>query len=117
MNRILFIVVVVIAMGCESSRKLSNQNLAYLYTPTLNFIYPDYRVCNIQPDSSRVFFSLLSSELLYMKLLDTNSFQAAIAINYMVLSNYESKVPIDSGTVYYNFEQMEDSLTIISNNF
>ncbi|MBA2413126.1 MAG: hypothetical protein H0V63_09910, partial [Burkholderiaceae bacterium] len=98
----------VLFAGCEGTQKISNRNLAYLYTPALNFMYPDYRVCSINPDTSRVFFSISSEELLFMKSGDSNSFYASIAVNFRVLFNYESKIPIDSGTLYFDIPQ--DSL-------
>ena len=95
----------VLLMGCEGSRKLSNQNLAYLYTPTLNLVFPEYRICNIHPDTSRVFFSIHPEELLFMKSSEAVFFSASIAISFNVLYNYESKTPVDSGTFYFDFEQ------------
>src|SRR5688572_180975 len=113
MNRLIFLLSILLLLGCQGSKKLSNQNLAYLYTPTLNFIFPDYRICNIQPDSTRIFFSIKPEELLFMKLSDSNAFQASVAITYSVLNNYESKTPVDSGSYFFNFFQEEDSTLVI----
>ncbi len=100
-----FFYVLILLSGCEGQRKLSNQNLAYLYTPTLNFIYPGYRICNIQPDTSRVFFSINPAELLFMKSNEDGMFKASVALTYTIMRSYESKVPVDSSTFYFDYEQ------------
>jgi len=107
MIRVFAFVSIILLFGCEGSQKLSNQNLAYLYAPTLNFIYPEYRICNINPDTSRVFFSINPDELLFMNSTETGLFQSSIALGFKIMHNYESKIPIDSGTFY--FEYVQDS--------
>lgn len=117
MIRILLIFFLVVIAGCDGTQKLSNRNLAYLYTPALNFMYPDYRICNITPDTSRVFFSIPNEELLFMKSGDSNLFYASIAVSFRVLNNYESKVPVDSGTFYFDVPQDSNSLKMFSGLF
>lgn len=99
--------------SCSGPVKLSNQNIAYLYSPGLNFIFPEYRICNITPDSSRLFFSVNPNELLFKKSDTTDGFFAAFAIQYRLMRNYESKIPTDTGTRYFEFEMFEDSTLII----
>ena len=118
MSRVFFATCLfMLLIACEGSRKLSNQNLAYLYTPTLNFINPVYRICNIQPDTARVFFEVNAGDLLFMKSDSSEYFHASYALSYSILHNYESKVPVDSGTFYY--DQLQDSTEseIIAGNF
>ncbi|MBL0071292.1 MAG: hypothetical protein IPP34_05500 [Bacteroidetes bacterium] len=61
MKKYLLLITVIVLVSCSGSKKLSNQNLAYLVAPGLNFIYPDYKVYNLKGDSCRVFFSLDAS--------------------------------------------------------
>jgi len=116
MIRAICILCLVVLIGCEGSKKLSNQNLAYLYTSALNFMYPGYRVCNITEDSSRVFFEINPEELLFMN-SEQNIFQAGVAVSYKVLYNYESKVPVDSGTFYFEYRQDSTAGFMIMNSF
>ena len=103
-----FVILLVLICGCETSRKISNQNLAYLYTPALNFIHPVYRICNINPDTSRLFFSINVNELLFMKADQSEAFQTSVALGVKVLSSYDSKIAIDSGTYY--FDAFQDTI-------
>jgi len=101
-------------LSCSGPGKLSNQNVAYLYSTGLNFIYPEYRVCNISPDTSRIFFSVNPNELLFKKSDSSDVFMATFAIQYQLMRNYESKIAFDTGTRYFGFEMFEDStLTIL----
>ena len=108
MRIISFFFLLVLLPACESSKKLSNQNLAYLYAPGLNYMHPVYRICNTGTDTSRIFFQAFADELLFMKADEAGGFKSSFALSYLVLPDYESKIPVDSGTVY--FEQDQDSL-------
>ncbi len=117
MRFLVFFIAVVLLSSCSGSKKLSNQNLAYLYSPGVNFILPEYRVCNITPDTSRVFFSIQPSELLFMKSDSSGEFKAAFAMNYTLLKNYETKALVDSGVYYFDCIQNLDTSLIILDHF
>ena len=94
---LLFIFFAVIS--CSTSSKISNRNLAYLYHPSTNFIHPLLKVVNIMPDTSRLFFSIPSEEMLYVKGDTNTSFYASFSLSYQLTLSYESKDIIDSGVV------------------
>ncbi|MBL0343164.1 MAG: GWxTD domain-containing protein [Bacteroidetes bacterium] len=117
MRLLLFFFVTLVLFSCSGPKKLSNQNLAYLYSPGLNFILPEYRVCNISEDTSRVFFSVKTDELLFMKSDSSGLFKASFAMSYQLLKNYESKLTVDSGIYYFNHELIEGSSSLIQDHF
>ncbi|HMT30460.1 MAG TPA: GWxTD domain-containing protein [Bacteroidia bacterium] len=117
MRFFLAVIVILFFQSCSGPQKLSNQNLAYLYSTDLNFIYPEYKVYNLTEDSSRVFFRINPNELLFMKSSSDGIFKSAFAINYRLLPNYESKIPVDTGTMYFTRELLEDSTLLILDEF
>src|SRR5690349_8469349 len=109
MKRIFFWGCLALLVSCSGQRKISNQNMAYLYAPGMNFIYPGYRICNLNPDTSRVFFEIPVSDLLYMKEDTSGMFKASFAIGYRVLPGFESRTVVDTGLNYYNSIHDDDS--------
>jgi GWxTD domain-containing protein len=104
MNRFFFLLVIIIlTAGCNSSRKLTNRNLSYLYSSGINFIFPDYKPYNINPDSVRVFFSIDSDELLFMKDDSSGSFRSSLSIFARLTQSYESKSDLDTAEAVYSF--------------
>jgi GWxTD domain-containing protein len=97
----------VLIYGCAGPTKLSNKNLAHLYSPAINFVYPEYRSCNISGDTTRIFFSLKVGDLLQMKSLSSDQFFASIAITYRVFTSYESKLTVDTGMFYYEVPESD----------
>lgn len=104
-------------VSCAGPQKLSNQNIAYLYSPGLNGILPEYRVCNISQDTSRVFFNVQTSELLFMKMDSSGLFKASFAFSFQLMKNYEAKIPLDTGTKYFECILSEDSIASFQNYF
>ena len=100
--------------SCGPSAKISNRNLAYLYSPGSNFIHPDYRVVNISPDTSRLFFRIPGDELLYMKSDTGQGFNSSFSVGFRLLASLESKELIDTGVVYFESQRIEDSVYYIS---
>jgi GWxTD domain-containing protein len=113
----LIFAVVLLLFACSESKKISNQNLAYLFSPGVNIIYPDYRICNLANDTSRVFFNLLPGDMLFMKDDSTGQFKSEVAFFYRVMKDYDSKIPVDTGTYFYSYEKLQDSLFVISDFF
>lgn len=107
---IFFIICYVLAVaGCSTSAKISNKNLAYLYSPGSNFVQPQYRMVNVTPDTSRLFFSVRPSELLYVKSDTSTEFFSSFTISYTVFNAYENKEVIDTGSTYFESLQVPDS--------
>jgi hypothetical protein len=111
MRKYLLLITIFALVSCSGSKKLSNQNLAYLVAPGLNFIYPEYKVYNLKGDTCRVFFNLDASELLFMKADDSLGFMAEYGFTYELYRDYESKQLLDSGQVNFVLQQPTDSLS------
>ena len=106
-------VTVIVYSSCSSNSKISNKNLAYLYSPGTNFIHPEFKVVNISYDTSRLFFKIPAEELLYVKSDTGISFYTSFSVSYKLVPSFESKEIRDTGIVYYNFIQ-NDSIEFIS---
>ncbi len=111
MRKYLLLITIFALVSCSGSKKLSNQNLAYLVAPGLNFIYPEYKVYNLKGDTCRVFFNLDASELLFMKADDSLGFMAEYGFTYELYRDYESKQLLDSGQINFVLQQPTDSLS------
>jgi GWxTD domain-containing protein len=95
--------------GCSSTNKISNRNLAYLYSPGSNFIEPEYRIVNVTKDTSRLFFSIRPSDLLYVKRDTSTEFYSSYSISYTIYNSYENKEVVDTGSTYFEYQQVLDS--------
>jgi GWxTD domain-containing protein len=113
MKGIFILFMFILISSCDSSRRAGNRNLAYLYSPGLNFLNPDYAVCNISGDTSRLFFRLKVSELLYTRSDSTGNFKSTFSINYALLQGYDAKYATDTGSHYFEFTQSNDSDAVI----
>jgi GWxTD domain-containing protein len=84
--------------ACSSSRKISEQNLAYSFKRENFIVMPDFEVYHHQADSSTIYFKVNTRDLLYTKAPEATSYSAWIEMNYRVLADYNSKQVIDSGS-------------------
>ncbi|MEO5570022.1 MAG: GWxTD domain-containing protein [Bacteroidia bacterium] len=87
--------------SCNPTYKISNQNLAALYTPESNFLHPQFVVFHFSNDSSRLYVKLFSSELLHRK-DDAGTMGAQVTISYRLFNDFESKFVVDSSSVIVN---------------
>jgi len=94
-------------MGC--SPKVSNKNLAYGYKKDVLFLHPDYSTFHLNDSSSRLYFKINSSELLYIKKEENQNFAANIKVSVRLFSSYESKTVIDSFSIKLSDEGAQNS--------
>jgi GWxTD domain-containing protein len=93
------LVLIFFIQACQTSNKISNQNLSYAYRKSENILHPQFAVQHISNQSSLIHFSISTSELLYIRSGEGKSFTARVAISYRLLTSYDAKVPVDTGTV------------------
>jgi GWxTD domain-containing protein len=103
--------------SCGGPKRISNQNLAYRYSPGINFIFPAYRVYNITPDTTRVFFHINPSELLFVNTDTLMEFRSAFSISFRLLRSFDSREPSDSGTFFYDYKKNDAEGTRIQDHF
>jgi GWxTD domain-containing protein len=113
MKSVFILFTLFLLFSCDSTRRAGNRNLAYLYSPGINFLNPDYAICNINGDTSRLFFRLKASELLFTRSDTIGNFKSSFIINYALLQGYDSKFASDTGSHYFEFNQSSDSDAVI----
>lgn len=115
---IAFIILTLCIASCGNSRKVSNRNISYLYSGGVNFIFPEYKPFNLNHDSVRVFFSIDSEELLFMKDDSSGSFMSTFSVYARLLRNYESKIDLDTAQASFSFLQEDgQSAGVITGHF
>ncbi len=85
--------------ACQTPNKISNQNLSYSYRKSENILHPQFTVQHITNQTSLIYFSISTSELLYVRSGESKSFTAKVALTYRLLTSYDSKEAIDTGSV------------------
>ncbi len=112
-SRFTYLIIFIVLVSCSGQKRLSNQNLAYQYTQGLNLVHPYYRVYNISPDTSRLFFHIDPDELLFVSDDSLYQFKSSFSVSYKLLSGYESKAWLDSATRFYEYEKRNNNDFII----
>jgi len=109
MRRIFLLFNLILMFSCGGSKRISNTNLAYRYSPGINFIFPNYTVYNLPGDTSRLFFRIDPSQLLFKNNDSLTGFTADYSVAYALHFNFDSKLPIDTGERFFNQEKVDDS--------
>jgi GWxTD domain-containing protein len=91
-----FVFIVFILFACSSVNQISKRNLAFLYNQEQVRIKARFAVFHKTKESSTLYFSFLTSDLLYAKPNKGDKFKAGVKISYRLLKNYESKEILDS---------------------
>lgn len=113
-----FLLLTLLLISCNSSRKISNRNIAYLYSPSLLFVDPVYKTFNFSKDSVRVFFTLNTGDLLFKRDDSLGVFRSEFNITYSITGSYESKNEPVTGQYFYSYiRESEDDADNIVNHF
>ncbi|TND01029.1 MAG: hypothetical protein FD123_4301 [Bacteroidetes bacterium] len=83
--------------GCNTGSRLGNQNMASLYSGKENTLHPHYALFNIDASTTRLFFRISNSELLYTREGSGDEFSAQLLLLYKLYN--EKNTLIDSGSV------------------
>lgn len=103
-------------IGCFSSSKLSNQNLAFIYRKGDVFpINPRILVFNANDTVSRIYFEINPEALEYKKF--DEEYIANFRVSYKLLDSYESNTILDSASLFFKDIQVEKLSKQISYNF
>lgn len=106
----IFILVFSFLMGCKSSSKLSNENLAtQLFYQTETFS-PDFLLYHENLDSSFVYFSIDAKDLLFVN--DGAAFSSQLRIEYSIFDSYSIAIPSDTGSIKFKFLSATDNVLI-----
>ena len=104
----------IFTLSCGNSKRLSNQNLSLLYNTDKTFLHPQYSLFHFSKDSSRFYFQITESNLLFKRNTE-NIFEANVVLKFELLPSYQDITVLDSGTVELRFKK--DSLAMEYNGF
>lgn len=99
--------------ACQSTNKISNQNLSYSYRKSENILHPQFAVQHISSQSSLIHFAVSTSELLYVKSGESKAFTARVALTYRLLTSYDAKQAIDTGSVLIIDKEFSDKANLL----
>lgn len=85
-------------IACATPSRISNKNLAFLYNKENYPIQLDYAIYHVNDTLSRIYFSVNSKDLLYMKHEDGVRYFSKILVSYKLFRSFESKEIIDSSS-------------------
>lgn len=77
-------------------------NYSYMYSGDETAIKPSFKIYNFSPDSSTIYFRITTDELLYAKIYNDSTFNAALSVKYHIKSLSDEDYS-DSATI--NFTQ------------
>jgi GWxTD domain-containing protein len=86
----------VLLAACSGSKKLSNKNWASIYSPDINFTYPQYRYYNFSGDSVRLYYRIKTSDFLAQGSDSTAGFKVRIGVEGLLFPSFTSRIALDS---------------------
>lgn len=110
-----FAVFSVLFAACMPQQRLSRQNTNWIYSKSSTELKPEFKVFHYSDDSSRIYFSIKPTKLLYANA--DGSFKANVKINYKLFNNVDDKLPVDTATFRFNYTQLADTNKFILGNF
>ena len=93
------------------------QNYAYLYKSNGHLVNPDYIIYHHDADSSKVFFQIESSKILYTRKNKTDIYSGKILLHYQIVESISEKSIIDSGSFFIHDQVYAVEDKIIYGNF
>lgn len=97
-------------LGCQSTERIVNQNLAYIYDTKTAVLQPEFRVRHENDSVSLIDMYVRSSDLLYVFNPGSGYHSAEFRLRYEVYGQLESRIVLDSAVVLF-----KDSILELSN--
>ncbi len=91
------IILLLLAAGCGKKERLSDKNLAEIYTTSSNAPEPDYVVFHRTPSKSEVHYRIDNRSVAYAP-SESGKVMAQMKIRWELFENFESKVMTDSSS-------------------
>lgn len=85
-NLYLIIVGLALVLGCSTTQKTTNKNVAGIYLPGLNLIDPDYKIFHKNDTLTEFYFRLNSANILYTKRRGDSTFSANVLVKYQLIA-------------------------------
>lgn len=98
-NLILLNVLILALASCSSKKGFQASDVAYAYNTKDLAPRPEFVVQHLSEDRSRVYYRISSTDLLYMREPDQNTYQANFNIHFSLVPSFEITNPLDSGII------------------
>lgn len=109
MNKIKFIFIVssiitFLFTECSPKRSVPQRNISVAKETKTNLLNPIFSIYNPSPDSSTIYFKIATKNLLYTRKDKLSSYNSKLKIHYKLYPYGNSKLIVDSLTIYINDE-------------
>lgn len=89
----------VLLASCSSKQGFQATNTAYEYDSKELAPRPEFVIHHLSPEVSRVYYRISSTDLLYMRQPDSDTYQANFSIIFNLIPSFEITNSLDSGVV------------------
>jgi len=113
MKNIFLITVLFLLFGCQTTTKLSNKNLSYVYLDEAITIDADFKVYHASDTASIIYCSIDPNGLLYSREDEKKGFTATFRMSYKLYPSFESKELLDSASETYTYAKSEHKKELI----
>jgi GWxTD domain-containing protein len=86
-------------VSCETNRRASNQNVAFLYKKEAPAFNPEYSVIHINDTLSELFFKIPSNQVLYARVNSASPFAADVRVAYRVFDDFDAHLIYDTASI------------------
>jgi GWxTD domain-containing protein len=86
-------------ISCGPGKRISNQNVAYLYKKENTYLNPEYTVLHLNDSVSELFFRISSNEVLYAKAAPNEPFSAQVKISIRLFDDYDAHIIFDTASI------------------
>ncbi len=99
-----------ILFSCETNKRISNQNVAFLYKREAASFNPEFSVLHINDSVSELHFKISSNQVLYARTAPGAPFSANVTLSYRIFDDYEARLTYDTNSVNIKDVANEDQL-------
>ena len=83
--------------GCSSKKGYQSNNISYIYDTKNLALRPDFYVYHVSDTLTRVYYSINSNNLLYMRNGENSAYNAIFSLRYELVPSFENTAILDSG--------------------
>lgn len=112
----IFLLGLIISIFNSCTTRTNTPNYAHLYSGVSSILQPNYIVYHDNESSSKVYFTLNSEELLYVRKDKSEPYHASIKVSYRLYSDISSKVVVDSASrMIEDITEVKSAKSILGN--
>ncbi len=99
--------------ACTTTKRLSTQNIQFMYDRQYQNIFPEYRVFNVNDTIADLFVRVNAADLLYVRYTGESTYKANYKLSWRLYSDFDQSLLIDSASIAFSdslFYDMDVSL-------